>query len=646
MMHVALAFALAVGTAPAAHDVEGIDATRKVALEQEKLAFCTDPAKPLGPRQRMTCATAREIEGCQALVEACDAAAPAPRSDWLARLVDLLGPVAHALLYLMVLGIVVAVAIPVVVGLLQLRRRSRKPREDAAAPNVATLVTDGDGPPPDEIEPEAALLRAEELLARGDHRRALSQSLTAALSALGRRGVIRLARHRTNGEYVRTCTDAEAKTSLREIVRSVDAVEFGGAEATSDGASRATARARDLVRAAVISATLGVFLLGCEPPKPGTDPAGDELPIAVLARNGYDIKPLASSLATLPVPERPDERAPVVVIDTEKVPLEDETEAHLLRWVEAGGVLVLFGRPSAWPREIAGEEAPSGTRVLRLDVPDPNGGLLDPESDEPAENAGQPIVFEARIGRITTFDWKGEHEVLGRLGEKTYAAKRRLGRGLVLGVANDDLFTNVGVMPKHNAAALVTLIRSVSHDLRRTQTGPSDAEGAAALGELRVARAEDGIPPPSNPFAALVAAGLGKGAWHALAAALLLFLCYGIRHSRPRAAPGHPRRAFVEHVEATGAFYARTPARAHALAVYGRFLELRLHELAPRGSDPATFLASRTGADRAHVAGLLARALEAKTSEVPKGDELLVIEELRALYAKAIKVPSPRRSAP
>ncbi|MDF2698056.1 MAG: hypothetical protein K0S65_6439, partial [Labilithrix sp.] len=217
-------------------------------------------------------------------------------------------------------------------------------------------------------------------------------------------------------------------------------------------------------------------------------------------------------------------------------------------------------------------------------------------------------------------------------GNETYAVKRLVGSGLVLGVVNDDLFTNVGMMPAHNAAALVTLLRSASHDPHRLL--PFDASGVTALSELRVARVEDGIPPPANPFAALVAAGLGKGAWHALVAALLLFLAYGIRQARPRVAERKERRAFAEHVEATGAFYGRTHAHTHALGAYGRFLELRLREIVPRGVEPATFLASRSGADPKRVAELYARALSAKAGDEPRGDELAVIEELRRLLER------------
>jgi ABC-type glutathione transport system ATPase component len=44
----------------------------------------------------------------------------------------------------------------------------------------------------------------------------------------------------------------------------------------------------------------------------------------------------------------------------------------------------------------------------------------------------------------------------------------------------------------------------------------------------------------------------------------------GIRHARARPTVPAARRAFAEHVEATGAFYGRARALGHALAAYGR----------------------------------------------------------------------------
>lgn len=633
---------------PGAHDPEGIDRTAKEAYEEGNYAFCKAPNRPLGIRQRGLCELAAEIEGCEGYAKACSAGQVPNDRSWLERLASFLGPIAKALLYVLVLAIVVVIAIPVIRALLK-RSRDRKLRPPAAEkPNVGVVVEQAPVLAEGISDAEAALGLAEEHRARGELEKALGLYLAASLAALDRRGAIRVARHRTNGEYVRACEEKASRAPLREIVREVDRVEFGGAPPTDDAVSRVATRAQAIVRVATSALVLALALSssGCSAPRHGADPAGDELPIAVLERNGFKVGSLGTSLATMPVPgDDAAEGAPVVVVDVEKVPLEDEATAHMMRWVEAGGVLVLFGRVDAWPGELGAKPAAVETRELVVRTPDPNGGLEDMDSDEEAEVIAAPVEIEgARTARSDAFTWREagplEVEPLAFLGKDTYAAKRRIGKGLVLGVANDDLFTNVGIMPRGNAAALVTLIRSASHDpFRVLPIGPS---GAVGVGEIRVARAEDGIPPPANPFAALVAAGLGKGAWHALAAAIVLFLAYGIRHARPRPADKKERRAFAEHVEATGAFYARTRAHVHALAAYGRFVEMRLREVVPRGADPVAFLAARSGVDPARAAEVYARATSAKPDEAPRGDELTLIEELRRMLEKSLAVADLR----
>jgi hypothetical protein len=209
----------------------------------------------------------------------------------------------------------------------------------------------------------------------------------------------------------------------------------------------------------------------------------------------------------------------------------------------------------------------------------------------------------------------------------------------VIGVAGSDLFTNIGAARPANAAALAAIMELAAEPgSERSERGMT---GSAFLGRdppsiIHVARQEDGIPPPSNPFAAIIQAGLAKGAWHALAACLVLFLAYGIRHARPRPTPPPARRIFAEHVEAVGALYGRTNAVAHALSAYGRFAEMRLRERLPRGADPAAFLATRAGVDPAHAAKVYARATTADANDPIKGDELATIKELRAMLAAAL----------
>src|SRR5207245_8784322 len=71
-------------------------------------------------------------------------------------------------------------------------------------------------PPPMPSDAELLLARADAHARAGRLEVALYTYLAAALAALDRRGAIRLARDRTNGEYVRACKDGNARPPLRE----------------------------------------------------------------------------------------------------------------------------------------------------------------------------------------------------------------------------------------------------------------------------------------------------------------------------------------------------------------------------------------------------------------------------------------------
>jgi hypothetical protein len=206
---------------------------------------------------------------------------------------------------------------------------------------------------------------------------------------------------------------------------------------------------------------------------------------------------------------------------------------------------------------------------------------------------------------------------------KTYAAIWRHGAGTVLGLGNDDLLTNAGLARPGNPRALVRLLGN----LHRTR--------------FRVARPEDGITPPSNPVSALVDAGLGKALVHALGAVAILFLAFGTRQGRPRLTPPPARRAFAEHVEATGALYARTRLATHALRAYARYADSRLRPLMPRGTnDPAAFLASRTQMQQEECARIWRRATSAGAAgaaSAPVGDELVLLKELSRMVGLATR---------
>jgi hypothetical protein len=619
-----------------AHAQTDVDAS----MREHDYPFCRDPHEPLSPEAIDLCGHASAIPGCAGYAAACArATAPSPPSSppwWLHWLTipPFIGTLAMWFVWLLVAALVIAVVIPIARGLARMRRREVLPPEkkpsDRLAPEpllteVATLTDE-----------EQILARAQELAARGELAASMQLYLVASLRALDKRGAVRIAKDRTNGEYVRACSDPGAKPSLRDIVREVDRVQFGGEPATADGLARAARQAISIVRAVPVMMLMVLLALslgcgGLSMPKPrqkGDDPAGMELMRDVLAKQGVALHGLGSSLATMPLPG-PGERAPAVLIDLERTSLDDETREHLMAWVDAGGMLVLAGLPGAWPKDLKATHvtasAPlklSARRLLARAVPPaPGEETEDDDGDDGTESAiyahtdehgvlvnSDGLKLGGASDRIAWFD-----------DGTTYAATVAHGHGFVIAIASNELLTNAGLARPGNAAALVALLSNASRS------------------EMRMASAEDGVSPPSTPIAALLRAGLGLALIHACVFALILFVAVGARQARPRPTQPPRRRAFSEHVEAVGALYARARSASHALAAYARFADERLRARMPRGSgDVASFLASRARMPLHVCQALWARAMQAKGGAPPLGDELAVLRELSALYASAM----------
>jgi hypothetical protein len=619
------------------------------AVAANAYTFCRDPRLPLSGPARALCPHASAIPHCERLAAACasSSAPDGPRdpSRWTRKLSvpKFVTTVVEGLAWLLVAALVLTVLVPifalVLAVLVPIFRALARMRRDAAltepeAAEGATMAASV-AETHDSTDEEALLARADDLARRGENGHALQLYLAASLRALDKRGALRLSRDRTNGEYVRACADANAKPALRDVVREVDRVQFGRAEAAPDAIALVRRQAAAIVRGmpAVLLLMALSMSIGCghwddvHVTRTGDDPAGTELFYDLLHAQGVRADRLDASLVSLPLPD-PDERAPAVVVDMERTELDDDTSAHLVEWVKAGGVLVLAGAPQAWPREFGATQArsaaPSRLTARRL-LARSSAAPVYARSLEQAELAsGGALRFGGVAERVA---WLGD--------EGTYAAVVASGRGFVLGIASDELMTNAGLARGDNAAAMVAVL--------------SNADRLA----FRIAQPEDGVSPPSSPVAAMTRAGLGPGLVHGLVAALLLFLAVGVRLARPRPAPLPLRRAFVEHVEAVGALYARTRSAPHALAVYARFVEERLRGRMPRGfTDVPSFLASRARMPLQECQRLWMRAAAVKIGPQrspasaqdanpeedyhPVGDELAVMKELSLLYAAAM----------
>jgi hypothetical protein len=604
------------GDARAAMDSAHARADVEQATAEKAFAFCRQPSEPLTVRARSLCPHAIQIPNCQGFAAACARAELAererspstPSGDWARRglaMSGIAGMLARMVVWALVLAVVAAILVPIASAIARVRRRGavESGRGDVAA-GAEVVVADGSSEPSEEI----LLARADRLARRGENAAALELYLAASLRALGRRGAVVIAHDRTNGEYVRSCADDTAKSLLRTMARDVDRVKFGGEQASTDAVGQAGRHAATIVRmsAAALLMLVVVTLPGCvrvgrQSQGVGADPAGDELWYEVLRRQGVRAERLDVALASLPPPPE-DKQSPAVVVDVERTELDAETRDHLVQWVGAGGVLVLAGDPHAWPHEL---EAGSRSAVSREEThfsvsTDPRG--------------------HADLASGAAFEFAGEAEHVAWFDDgSAYAAALPLGKGLVLGIASDELMTNAGLARGENAAAMVAIF------------------SRADRVNLRMAQEDDGLAPPSTPIAALSRAGLGIGLVHALIAIAVLFLAVGVRLARPKPSPPRRRRAFAEHVEAVGSLYARAGAARHALAAYARFAEGRLRARMPRSAtDVASFLAYRAHSPLDACRRLWGRAMAAKDGAAAQGDELPVLEELSTLCTAAM----------
>lgn len=654
-------------------DPQAADAHVRAAMQEEGRAYCESPPKPLPDAAMRVCPLAREVQGCERLVAACEARdvdvdlpkVPTGFARWLASVLQAVGPIAA---WVLVALIVVAILLPVVMAIrARSRDREREPKAKKKATAESTPLDLGEP-----LEPggdaEALLRVAEASAAAGALDRALFGFLRAALVALDQRGAIRITRDRTHGEYVRSCRDAEAKPSLRAMVSEVDRVRFGGEPATSDRVRDLSVRAKAIVRAARAAAAISTLALaflaaGCGRfGARGADPGGSELFLALLHQQGVQVGAPSGPLASLPLPESASD-APVLVIDAERVPLDDESRARLVRWVRAGGVLVIAGAPESWPEPFeAHAAAMRPTREARFrtfpslpaqraaeaagaEGKDEEDLAADDDARSQERETDAPREDVAHLARAESFTWgltyraiatlsgaHGEHGAHAEQDDATYAATASFGAGRVLAFANDDLFTNLGLARPGNAAPLVAAL--------------------AELGNARflVARPEHAASPPSDPISALVRAGLGLALVQSLGLVLVLFLAKGARLGRPVPTRPPARRAFVEHVRAVGALYDRADLGSHALAAYGRFAIERLRARLPRGEhDLAAFLATRSGRSREACEALLKRARGDEDPRAPRAtsvrDDVETLGELGDATAQALAA-APRARRP
>ncbi|HRG97269.1 MAG TPA: hypothetical protein PLR99_13540, partial [Polyangiaceae bacterium] len=166
-------------TAPAAAalaDPSEAQANADAARAAEAMSFCRAPRRPLSPRARALCPTARELPDCAGFVAACDAAQARRPAEGegatLASLKRLLGALAQGLVVLLAAAALAALAYPIVQALRR-RRRDASLADEPSTPKAVERAEAASPELPAVDDAEAALRRADDLAQSGELDRAL-----------------------------------------------------------------------------------------------------------------------------------------------------------------------------------------------------------------------------------------------------------------------------------------------------------------------------------------------------------------------------------------------------------------------------------------------------------------------------------------
>ncbi len=219
---------------------------------------------------------------------------------------------------------------------------------------------------------------------------------------------------------------------------------------------------------------------------------------------------------------------------------------------------------------------------------------------------------------------------VARPGGAAYAVQHKEGEGLITVLADDRIFTNVGLTVGDNPALSLALL--------------SLAEGRVELVDGLLDWGAD------NPAQAVQQLKLLPVVLQLLLLALVFYIWRGVRFGRPRDPVARSRRRFSEHVQALGLQYARARATRHAAAQYAAWALDRLRDRVHTGGASGLYgvaqaIAARTGDDETKIYQTLLEATSlregapgeslarGRRSEATAGDLKLMQELARLLRA-------------
>jgi hypothetical protein len=541
----------------------------------------------------------------------------------------------HALL-----GLTIAVLVLLVVHWYRSRRTSPAAPEIEPAPDPTTALVPVAA---DQLGEVAQLLARARALADQDLASAHALLYAAALRQLELQGLVRWQKATSNREYLRAIRGrSPLHAPLQDLVREVERHKFGQQPPRREVFDTLLARLGPLLVALLLTVTTGCSMPG------DAHLSGRAAVWDVLRTQGVDVSGFSLSLAEL----GPD--SPPIFLDTAELPVDAALLGALRSGVKRGGrVLIAAGHDqdfAAWlpiavttEADVASEPigaAPAlslrshlplvaqgwlpGSRVLvpslaRMPGTDPldslhdAGALLSPDpvtptaesepeaappepaaTDEPVETPAEPTPA------VEPPADPGE-DLLVRKG-LAFARKWEIGRGAVVIVADERLFTN-GAMA---VPADVDLAVAVVRDL----IGKDQRLAIARVGLVDAAE---------SPAESMQRAGMWPLMMHSLLALGLLLLARGIPFGVLRDRDLRPRRGFAEHVQALGMQLQRKHASRLTVSLYAAWALERLwqrHGTPGQGRDLpalARAIAHRLQCPVADVTDCLQRADEVRT---------------------------------
>ncbi|MEQ1568329.1 MAG: DUF4129 domain-containing protein, partial [Myxococcota bacterium] len=510
---------------------------------------------------------------------------------------------------------VVAAIVLVVLRLIWATVGGWRPRPKVARVVVEpTRVVDESIP----VGPSGDLLDgARAALAEGRWADAVLLSRGAALRRLGEVGKLLLQRSRTDREYVRRLAgDPRLHGELRQVVSLAERVRYGARGADATTASAAVEAAQRLLGALAVA-----LLVALAPPARAQDyhaynPFGDAALLPLFEQYGYDAGWRLRTLQAL------GEGTDVLVLDLSSVTPSADAWAAAVSWVDAGGVMVVFGDlssvagddpeaavvvdPGAW-----GTGAPTGTAVVRIDFA--RAGLPAPRFPNP------PAVYTGGAGRPLV-DW-----VVGDGVEGQVAVVLDRGAGVIVAIADPVLLRNGSLVHPDNERFLGELVY-----LGQSLEGWPVATPAVVQFATSVSVSQDSGDATTTPLQALAQSGLLLFVVQLVVTFLLAGARAGYVFGPRRDPPDEGRQRFAEHVTALGTRYHHRKDSGWALH---QLASLWLGRLGRSGLELAAQRAGYTPAD----ARAWAETIEAAAaSPPPRGaDDLARMEELWRVTCKA-----------